>query len=129
MTPIRPEMKPLYPENWDIIREVILQRAGNCCEFCGVRNHFIIYRDRQGKAYYTDPNQRFNKYSWGRDGVRHKNIKVVLTIAHLNHDPRDNRPENLAALCQRCHNRHDVKDRMKNRKARLHQVRAVGDLI
>lgn len=29
--------------------------------------------------------------------------KIVLTIAHLNHDITDNRPENLRALCQKCH--------------------------
>ncbi len=38
-------------------------------------------------------------------------VQIVLTIAHLDHDPANNgqagnRP-NLAALCQRCHNRHD----------------------
>jgi hypothetical protein len=40
--------------------------------------------------------------------------KVVLTIAHLNHDPSDNRDENLAALCQWCHNHHDVDFRQAN---------------
>ena len=29
------------------------------------------------------------------------------TIAHFNHDPRDNRDENLQALCQWCHFHHD----------------------
>lgn len=46
--------------------------------------------------------------------------KVVLTVAHV----FDDRPEaasllNLAALCQRCHNRHDAKDRLARRRARL----------
>ena len=44
---------------------------------------------------------------------------IVLTIAHLDHDPRNNDAANLKALCQRCHNRHDAKDRAKNRLARL----------
>ncbi len=30
-------------------------------------------------------------------------IVIVLTVAHLNHQPEDCRPENLAALCQRHH--------------------------
>ena len=41
-------------------------------------------------------------------------VKVVLTIAHLNQDPSDNRKENLRALCQRCHNVLDLPWRMKN---------------
>lgn len=45
-----------------------------------------------------------------------KMIKVVLTIAHLNHTPEDCRPENLRALCQRCHNRYDAKHRAETRK-------------
>ena len=41
---------------------------------------------------------------------------VVLTVAHV----YDKRPEtcsllNLAALCQRCHNRHDANDRAQDR--------------
>lgn len=34
-------------------------------------------------------------------------IKVVLTLAHLNHTPGDDREENLKALCQRCHLNYD----------------------
>jgi 5-methylcytosine-specific restriction endonuclease McrA len=33
----------------------------------------------------------------------------MLTVAHLNHDPADNRLKNLQALCQRCHLKHDEK--------------------
>ena len=29
--------------------------------------------------------------------------RVVLTIAHLDHDPTHNEPDNLRAWCQRCH--------------------------
>lgn len=32
-----------------------------------------------------------------------KPLVIVLTVAHLNHQPEDCRPENLAALCQRHH--------------------------
>ena len=46
---------------------------------------------------------------------------MVLTTAHVH----DDRPEaasllNLAALCQRCHNRHDAKARQARRQARAH---------
>jgi len=41
--------------------------------------------------------------------ARWANGKVALTVAHLNHDTTDNRPENLKAMCQRCHLRYDAK--------------------
>ena len=45
------------------------------------------------------------------DGHVIRVILVVLTVAHLNHDPSDCRDENLEALCQRCHNRLDAATR------------------
>lgn len=74
-----------YPPNWKKeIRPRILERANHKCEFCGVDNYSI----------------RFN----GK-----KDIKVVLTIAHLDHDPDnwDVEDERLAALCQKCHMNYD----------------------
>lgn len=44
--------------------------------------------------------------------------KVILTIAHLDHKPANHLPENLAALCQKCHNSHDAQNRAENRKKR-----------
>ena len=41
---------------------------------------------------------------------------VVLATAHLNHDTRDNRPENLAALWQRCHMMHDRPEYQRRRQ-------------
>lgn len=85
----------LYPLNWfSEIRPAIMRRAGDrpergiraSCEKCGVRNHSI----------------RPTLYP---DGMR--DIKIVLTIAHLDQDVDNNEPENLAALCQRCHLRWD----------------------
>ena len=35
-------------------------------------------------------------------------IVIVLTVAHLNHEPEDCRPENLAAMCQRHHLAYDA---------------------
>jgi len=39
---------------------------------------------------------------------------VVLTTAHVDHDEANMERENLAALCQRCHLRHDHKQHMAN---------------
>lgn len=40
--------------------------------------------------------------------------RVTLTLAHLNHKPWDNRPENLAVLCAACHLRHDAPEHARN---------------
>jgi hypothetical protein len=45
-----------------------------------------------------------------------KLIVIVLTIAHLDNDTKNNSYGNLKALCQRCHNRYDVKFRKENRR-------------
>ena len=91
--PIKPENKKRYPPDWKDIRKQILARAGDCCEFCGRKNHSMVVNEKTGKT-----------------------VKVVLTIAHLNHTPEDCRPENLRALCQRCHNQYDAKHRALTRK-------------
>lgn len=79
-----------YPPNWEQTRERILERAGNCCEFCGIAN-------------YT---------------IKPSGTKVVLTIAHLDHD-KDNwivTDDRLAALCQACHLSYDLSRHIENRK-------------
>ena len=42
-------------------------------------------------------------------------LRVSLACCHLNHDPTDNRPANLAALCQTCHLDHDRADNLRRR--------------
>ena len=91
--PIKPENKSRYPKNWKQIRERILQRAKNRCEFCGVENHTYRYNPKTGKDAY-----------------------IVLTIAHLDHTPENCSDDNLRALCQRCHNRYDAEHRKQTRK-------------
>jgi hypothetical protein len=42
---------------------------------------------------------------------------VVLTVAHLDHQPENCADDNLKAMCQRCHNRYDQKHRQRNAAA------------
>jgi hypothetical protein len=86
-----------YPENWkNEIRPRILKRANNCCEFCGVENGIMVFRDNINR-----------------------NVKIVLTIAHLDHDEENHnvKDERLAALCQLCHIRYDINEKRKRRNA------------
>lgn len=91
--PIKAENKSRYPKNWKQIRESILERANNRCEFCGIENH--IYKD----VTVTDKH----------GGYVAKRVYVVLTIAHLDHTPENCDPSNLRALCQKCHLTYDAK--------------------
>lgn len=94
--PIRPENRARYPKDWKLrSRFVRFYRAKNMCEWCGAEN------------YQPHPIT---------------GSKVILTTAHVH----DDRPEasslmNLAALCQRCHNRHDARARQNRRKIRREQ--------
>lgn len=85
--------KSRYPKNWKEIREQILERAENKCEFCGVENHTYRLNPKTGKESY-----------------------IVLTIAHLDHTPENCNLENLRALCQKCHLTYDAKHHAENAK-------------
>lgn len=50
--------------------------------------------------------------------VKENGSKVVLTIAHLDHTPENCDPDNLRALCQKCHNQYDAKHRTETRRKR-----------
>jgi len=93
MSPIRPENRDRYPRDWALrSRFVRFVRARGRCEWCS--------------AAHGEPHPITGS-------------KVVLTTAHV----FDDRPEassllNLAALCQRCHNRHDAKARRAGTRER-----------
>lgn len=114
--PIRPENRARYPKDWPDIRQRILARAGNCCEQCKAQNGTRIARGA-GKDFGTYMLACADVYCaetvqyLGR--CRHSDyellrmVGVVLTIAHLDHTPEHCEPENLRALCQRCHLAYD----------------------
>lgn len=111
--PIKPENRHLYPKNWKEIRQRILERANHKCEFCGVENHSLQTRYRQD-------------YQGG--GKEEYKIKVVLTIAHLDNDPTNNSPENLRALCQKCHLTYDAKFHAANARRTRYAKQNEGQL-
>ena len=142
--PIKPENKNRYPDNWDEIRETILTRANYCCEFCGVPNHVYGVRldEPYDGAFMVLPNQKAAKKRhgthlegfkiYGLNAVKvmafnKKIIRIVLTIAHLDHKPENNDPDNLRALCQRCHNNHDKDHRAANRRGKRGPYTKAGE--
>jgi hypothetical protein len=95
-----------YHPKWTLIRRLVLKRAGNCCENCGVENHSTI----QGLAPEIRMPVLFDDLD--RVHVEAPARVVILTIAHVDHDRTNNRFENLAAWCQKCHLAHDLAQRV-----------------
>lgn len=129
-----------YPDNWlTEIRPKILERANNKCEFCGCDNNkWIWYHPsadlpEMSHIWTQDENQAMTwhgSYEGNTHGSPEHGHLVVLTIAHI-HDPNPMNcaDDNLKALCQRCHLRHDAKMKANNRKShKLHEQENLGQL-
>ena len=79
-----------YPDNWEeLSRWIRFTRASGKCE--GIPGH--KWRENC-KAVHGRPSP-------------YTGAMVVLTVAHLDHDTRNNDLENLRALCQYCHLNYD----------------------
>ena len=136
--PIRPENRALYPggspnsTEWKALRATIMRRAGGRCEGCGVAHWSIRWAARGTAERCIDrTTEPFATYKEAADECRRmleqdkaqsglstiRAAVIILTIAHLDHDPTHNDPANLRALCQRCHNRHDANHRQANAAA------------
>ncbi len=135
--PIRPEYRWLYPIDWPQLSALIrFGRANGRCEGCGRPHGRVVCHLGDGR--WWDP----ERGAW-RDGqgralrrVDAENLlahvsttRVVLATAHRDHDPTNNRPRNLAALCQRCHMLHDREEHRRRRWLTLFRRKALGDLF
>lgn len=126
--PIRPENRARYPKDWPAISARIrYQRAENRCEECGVSNHQLGGRDSQGRWHPARPTGENGlrltwpepgSWWWCEDGLQLRIVRIVLTVAHLDHTPENCADENLRAWCQRCHNLYDAKARRAGIRAR-----------
>lgn len=136
--PIKPENKHRYPANWKAIRAAILERAHDCCEQCKVPNgeriargagrHVDTYQTSDANVYSADTGEHLGRVRMSEYELKNM-VEIVLTIAHLDHQPENCDPSNLRALCQRCHLRYDAAHHAltarNTRRARL----AIGDLF
>jgi len=98
----------IYSKVWKAFRAFILFRAANRCEGTPDRPHC---RARNGEPHPETGS------------------KVVLTIAHMDHDESHADPERCRALCQRCHNRWDAAHRRRNQADTWRGKYAVADFI
>ena len=123
--PVKPENKALYPADWDAISRAAKERAGWRCQHpgCTARQYAVGFWWRNGSRWdwlelrppaesYAQARQLAANENFTRHGdgpAADKIIVIVLTTAHLLHDPRDCSPEALAVLCQRHHLAHDAR--------------------
>jgi 5-methylcytosine-specific restriction endonuclease McrA len=125
-----PHRPALYPRNWKAISAAIRERDAHRCAHCGVPDRVIGY---------WDPNPKTGEFAIlgpsNDDAVRRaaselhdrKVIEIILTVAHLNDkNPMNCAPENLAALCQRCHLRLDRADHKRNASHTVYKKRTAG---
>lgn len=116
-----------YPDNWlTEIRPAVLARAENKCEECGVANQAIIKRWPDGRVTYPNSvewemiNNRVKNhdYSFTQAIKKYGFTRVVLTIAHLDHDKENEKVplDRLRAWCQKCHLGYDMPIHVNNRK-------------
>lgn len=107
-----------YPSNWlSEIRPRILQRANNCCERCGYENSIdVISFKFEGKTTWI-PIYYLNDMG----NEKHKVVKVVLTIAHLDHNETNHEvsDDRLMAMCQLCHLRYDSEEKKRRKEQKL----------
>lgn len=114
-----------YPENWKTeIVPRILKRDQHRCKFCGIRNGVVIKR-LPGGSYRHPGAQEWDmihskvnhgNYTLTQSIKLHGFTRIVLTVAHLDHDHENSVDDNLAALCQKCHLNHDRSQHAYNRK-------------
>lgn len=103
--PIKPENRARYPKDWKRISGEIRERSGGRCECHGECG---LHRTTGGPRRCEEMHGEAAKWAKG---------KVILTVAHLDHTPENCSPENLKAMCQRCHLRYDIDHHKKTARA------------
>lgn len=108
-----------YPPNWySEIRPRILERANFSCEEpgCNFKHRQNVYAGVKNgrREWFNSFEEAINKC----DLAFEKPIRVIITIAHLDHDEYNwqVKDDRLKALCQLHHLRYDAKEKIFRRK-------------
>lgn len=89
------------PLEWQPVRCNLPLATARDCEFY----HAAQGRRADGSLWtYKEARAFIERWCWPEGEVP---IVIVLTVAHLNHDPADCQPDNLRAMCQRHHLAYD----------------------
>jgi 5-methylcytosine-specific restriction endonuclease McrA len=146
--PIKPENRVRYPADWKDISQRVRDEAGQRCEWCRAMNGAMIVRgsdDQEGASlpgyryvdapvfdhtFHAQTGKPIPGATWDTfDANARGPVRVVLTVAHLDHRPENNCRSNLAALCQKCHLNYDKDHHAANAAATRRAKLAKGDLF
>jgi rRNA pseudouridine-1189 N-methylase Emg1 (Nep1/Mra1 family) len=118
-----------YPPNWKTeIVPRIRKRSGGVCEKCGnMKNGDIVYsislyvktiengypRYKKKRFWFKEHGDALRANNYFESNI--KKVRVVLTVAHLNHDEEnhDVKDEDLMDMCQWCHLNYDAKEKYR----------------
>ena len=118
MSPIRATERERYPANWPAISGRIRERSGGRCECDGRCGH-----NHEDEATILLGRARTRLGEPERCLARNRRVqpitgsRVVLTVAHLDHQPETCADDNLLAMCQRCHLAYDAEHHAETRAA------------
>ena len=117
-----------------------MKRAKNTCEFegCDFKHGeevwAVKYRGKttgwfrdfeEADSYPKSGESKKNRKTGKTELVPNpKKVKVVLTVAHLDHDEQnhDVKDERLKAACQLCHLRYDAKEKYRREKVKAGMI-------
>lgn len=125
----------IYPSNWkQISARIRFDRAKGRCEKCNAPHGVTIYRNPDKLEDYVTmsadgdlllPNGTpLDDYGFEYT----KSVRVILTVAHLDHDTTNNDDSNLMALCQLCHLRYDAQYHARNARQTRARNRRGGQM-
>ncbi|WP_186163118.1 hypothetical protein [Burkholderia gladioli] len=106
--PIRPENRARYPADWKAIVAKVRERSGNRCEGSP---DFPECRAENGQPHPLTGS------------------RVVLTTAHLDHQPENCDLSNLRHWCQRCHLNYDKEHHAATRRRVKREGNAIADMF
>ena len=134
--PIRRELRYFYPIDWPQHSALIrFGRARGRCERCGRPHGRVVHHLGDGRWWdaeadtWRDGRGRETAWPAHTEYERLRQTRVVLAAAHLDHNPSNNRPGNVKALCQRCHLLHDRPEHRRRIRTTILLRRALGDLF
>ncbi len=139
--PIRPENRSRYPADWPEISVEVRERDGQRCKWCKAPNGAVILRPTGGDVYIDPPTGAVfccttgeaRGFCRGSEFPAGKLVKIVLTVAHLDHIPENvgtpGDRQNLVALCQKCHLAYDAPLHAANSAVTRRARKATGDLF
>ncbi|MBK8751707.1 MAG: hypothetical protein IPL99_08680 [Candidatus Competibacteraceae bacterium] len=134
--PINPDFRHLYPPHWrELANQIKFERAGGRCERCGRPHGQVVlvikdggWLDPETGEGYDDQGQSLGLCQ-SSDEPEGRLVKTILTCAHLDQNPAHNDPTNLAALCPRCHLRHDQRQHIQSAYRNRRKNWAIKDLF